>query len=168
MLFRGYIPFLFEIAGDKIEELERELTEANDLARRYRDIYLSQKGQTPRQTPAGEAPPGGGDYQKEQTKVTEDELDDDEAVFKRHVYRLAETRSMLTTSPIRIQDIIRKNEVFNVPVNYKYNNHNNIIWNNCLTPIMIPILIHFTISYAVTISLVRSPGPSVILCVHYQ
>lgn len=44
-------------------------------------------------------------------QVTEDGLDDDEAVFKRHVARLAETKSMKLTAPIRVQDVIRKNEV---------------------------------------------------------
>ena len=44
-------------------------------------------------------------------KVTEDELDDDQALFKRHVAKIAEMKAMHTTSPIRIEDIIRKSEV---------------------------------------------------------
>ena len=50
--------------------------------------------------------------QEKQVKVTEDDLDDDEARVKRHLARIRETKAMLTTSTnIRVVDIIRKNEV---------------------------------------------------------
>ena len=49
---------------------------------------------------------------KTKVKVTEDDLDDDEARIKRHLARIRETKAMLTTScNIRVVDIIRKNEV---------------------------------------------------------
>lgn len=44
-------------------------------------------------------------------KVTEKDLDDDEAMFKRHVEMIAETGAMKTTSPIRVADVVRKSEV---------------------------------------------------------
>ena len=53
----------------------------------------------------------GGGGEKKGEKVTEDELDDDQALFKRHVAKIAEMKAMHTTSPIRIEDIIRKSEV---------------------------------------------------------
>ena len=53
-----------------------------------------------------------GNTQEKQVKVTEDDLDDDEARVKRHLARIRETKAMLTTSTnIRVVDIIRKNEV---------------------------------------------------------
>ena len=53
-----------------------------------------------------------GNMQEKQVKVTEDDLDDDEARVKRHLARIRETKAMLTTSTnIRVVDIIRKNEV---------------------------------------------------------
>ena len=44
-------------------------------------------------------------------RVTDQDLDDDEAVYKRHVLRVIDTKSMRDTAPIRVSDIIRKNEV---------------------------------------------------------
>lgn len=43
-------------------------------------------------------------------KVTEDDLHDDKALFEKHIARVVETSSMITTSPIRIEDIVRKNQ----------------------------------------------------------
>ncbi len=109
--------FVF-IAEDIIEKLETELAQANDLAKRYRDRYVQEKMHTPRHSSAATVhapppppPPVSEPGEDKPAKVTEDDLDDDEAIFKRHVARLAETKSMGTTTPIRIQDIIRKNEV---------------------------------------------------------
>ncbi len=63
----------------------------------------------------GAASNGAGEPGKEgsgrKEKVTEDDLDDDEAIFKRHVAKISEMKAMNTTSPIRIEDIIRKSEV---------------------------------------------------------
>ena len=43
--------------------------------------------------------------------ITDTDLQDDEALFKRHVEMIAESKAMRTTSPIRIPDVIRKSEV---------------------------------------------------------
>ena len=51
-------------------------------------------------------------------QVTEKDLDDDEALFKRHVEMIAESKAMRTTSPIRVTDVIRKSEVSNVSCDY--------------------------------------------------
>ena len=52
-----------------------------------------------------------GNSSSRREKVTEDDLDDDEAIFKRHIAKISEMKAMNTTSPIRIEDIIRKSEV---------------------------------------------------------
>ena len=49
--------------------------------------------------------------EKKKVRVTDQDLDDDEAVYKRHVLRVIDTKSMRDTAPIRVSDIIRKNEV---------------------------------------------------------
>lgn len=150
-------------AEDRINELENELDESRSLARRYHDMYLSEKEKggknsdmqspgsarhapksSPRQpdgskmgkskdeskdgskkkglskqtaTPRDqkkEAPENQPESDKntkqDNEKVTEEHLEDDEALFKRHIARIADTKSMRVTSPIRVQDVIRKNE----------------------------------------------------------
>ena len=99
-------------AEAKINQLEEEMTHVKDVAKRYRDVYVnSNKGSAPESlcgTESGHVKSEADDRSK---KIMTEELDDDEALFKRHVVRLAETKSMKTTAPIRVQDIIRKNDV---------------------------------------------------------
>lgn len=48
---------------------------------------------------------------KKNDQVTEEDLEDDQALYKRHVARLVDLKSVVTTSPIRVTDVIRKSEV---------------------------------------------------------
>lgn len=95
-------------AKNRISELEAELRETRNLANRYRDMTLRGKE---RQPPKSSADAGDEEGADEGCKVTDRDLDDDEAVYKRHVLRIVDTKSMKSTAPIRVQDVIRKNEV---------------------------------------------------------
>ena len=95
------------LAKNRISELERELRDTRNLANRYRDMSLRGKEKKqPRQQQ------GDGDVNDEEEgrKITDRDLDDDEAVYKRHVLRVVDMKSMRNTAPIRVQDVIRKNE----------------------------------------------------------
>ena len=95
------------LAKNRISELERELRDTRNLANRYRDMSLRGKEKKqPRQQQ------GDGDVNDEEEgrKITDRDLDDDEAVYKRHVLRVVDMKSMRSTAPIRVQDVIRKNE----------------------------------------------------------
>ena len=97
------------LAKNRISELERELRDTRNLANRYRDMSLRGKEKKqPRQQQ------GDGDVNddEEGRKITDRDLDDDEAVYKRHVLRVVDMKSMRNTAPIRVQDVIRKNEAF--------------------------------------------------------
>ena len=97
------------LAKNRISELERELRDTRNLANRYRDMSLRGKEKKqPRQQQ------GDGDVNDEEEgrKITDRDLDDDEAVYKRHVLRVVDMKSMRNTAPIRVQDVIRKNEAF--------------------------------------------------------
>ena len=94
------------LAKNRISELERELQDTRNLANRYRDMSLRGKEKKqPRQQQ------GDGDVNDEEEgrKITDRDLDDDEAVYKRHVLRVVDMKSMRNTAPIRVQDVIRKN-----------------------------------------------------------
>ena len=87
-----------------------QLSDANRLAQRYRDMYLTEKG--------GKSADGDRVSHKSVysgndnvSHVSDADLQDDEALFKRRVAKLASMKSMITTTPIRLEDIIRKNEV---------------------------------------------------------
>ena len=105
---------------------------SQELAKRHRDSYLSAVGSsrggstrassasqpsTGQHTGIRRAKTSSGKLEnyRGEDRITEEDLDDDEAVFKRHVARLADTRTMITTSPIRVQDVVKKSEV-QVPV----------------------------------------------------
>ena len=101
------IPPSIFAAKNRISELEAELRETRNLANRYRDMSLRGKDrQQVRQSSEGE-----DEEADDSRKVTERDLDDDEAVYKRHVMRVVDLKSMKNTAPIRVQDVIRKNEV---------------------------------------------------------
>ena len=119
----------------RVKELEHQLEESQDLCRRYRDMYLKARGGTDGDNAAIESDrsvsnnskdndskhgsqDGSRGNSKERSprgqskdKVTEDDLDDDEALYKRHIARLADSKSVKTTAPIRVTDVIRKSEV---------------------------------------------------------
>lgn len=102
------------LAEDKSKRLEAKLEEVDDLAKRYHDMYLNERNKTPRSAVTSlkqedEAASETGGVKKKE--VTDADLDDDKALYKRHIERIADTKSMITTSPIRVQDIIKKNEV---------------------------------------------------------
>ena len=100
------LPSIFA-AKNRISELEAELRETRNLANRYRDMSLRGKDrQQVRQSSEVE-----DEEADDSRKVTERDLDDDEAVYKRHVMRVVDLKSMKNTAPIRVQDVIRKNEV---------------------------------------------------------
>ena len=94
-----------------MEKLEAALAEATQLAKRYRRLYLDEK--SARRAARAPSPELDSDRSRDtdSSRLTEEDLEDDEALFKRHVARLADTKSMLATTPIRVQDVIRKNEV---------------------------------------------------------
>ena len=127
---------LYFAAESRVKNLESELEESQALTRRYRDMYVIERdrarpqtstrrgeNKTPRDETGSNKDAGGGkdsrsiarskqeDDGGKKEKVTEDDLDDDEAMFKRHIAKIAEMKAMHTTSPIRIEDIIRKSEV---------------------------------------------------------
>ena len=118
--------FVVSSANDRIKELEQRLTEAEKIAKRYHDMYVKEKEQqsqrnkssqsqsTPAATDESEPTDQADDQlnnNDDRKWLTDADLDDDEAVYKRHVLRMVDTKSMKDTAPIRVQDIIRKNEV---------------------------------------------------------
>ena len=115
MLFINVKVFLFP-AEEKVKHLQGDLDESQDLTRRYRDMYLTEKDKSNGQN-SGRGSTGSGkdsqqsDKNSENGELNDDDLDDDVGLYKRHVSKLAESGKMITTSPIRIADIIRKNEV---------------------------------------------------------
>ena len=155
MLKKCYRAFKFYSAEERNKQLEEELTESQDLARRYHDLCMSEKeksggtsersvtssrsggsqsagklsergrpasksqnrdsgGNRPKSTGTkSNGSKNGTSQRKGQSKVKdlEDDLDDDEAKFKRHVARLIDSKSVRTTAPVRVEDIIRKNQV---------------------------------------------------------
>ena len=113
-------------ANDRIKELEQRLTEAEKIAKRYHDMYVKEKEQQSQRNKSSQSQskPAATDESEptdqandqlnnndDRKWLTDADLDDDEAVYKRHVLRMVDTKSMKDTAPIRVQDIIRKNEV---------------------------------------------------------
>ena len=94
-----------------MEKLEAALAEATQLAKRYRRLYLDEKSARRAARAPSPEPDSDRSRDTDSSRLTEEDLEDDEALFKRHVARLADTKSMLATTPIRVQDVIRKNEV---------------------------------------------------------
>ena len=118
--------FVVSSANDRIKELEQRLTEAEKIAKRYHDMYVKEKEQQSQRNKSSQSqskpaatdesePTDQADDQlnnnDDRKWLTDADLDDDEAVYKRHVLRMVDTKSMKDTAPIRVQDIIRKNEV---------------------------------------------------------
>ncbi|KAI0220496.1 hypothetical protein LSAT2_027990 [Lamellibrachia satsuma] len=116
-------------ADTRKQHLEMELDKTKNIAQRYRRLYLEAKEKTQTlsmkvqrlqnsdsemETTVEDSSFESEKYDAEaktKVKVTEDDLDDDEARIKRHLARIRETKAMLTTScNIRVVDIIRKNE----------------------------------------------------------
>ena len=118
--------FVVSSANDRIKELEQRLTEAEKIAKRYHDMYVKEKEQQSQRNKSSQSQskPAATDESEptdqandqlnnndDRKWLTDADLDDDEAVYKRHVLRMVDTKSMKDTAPIRVQDIIRKNEV---------------------------------------------------------
>ena len=98
------------------------MSESRSIAKRYHDMYVKEKEQQAKQNKSKpktggkgkEAASREGEQDKENkssARVTDADLDDDEAVYKRHVLRVIDTKTMKNTAPIRVQDIMRKSEV---------------------------------------------------------
>ena len=52
------------------------------------------------------------DQKENEGESVDKDLDDDRAIFKRHIVRIAESHAMkITPSPIRVVDVVRKSEV---------------------------------------------------------
>ena len=126
---------LFQLANNKMHDLQAELDETLDISRRYRRLYRDEKEhnqtlpvnvQHPqsrgsqraasarhiRSQPVKDDGTGdsGANPHERLARVAEDDRDDDEACVKRHVARIRESKPVRSCT-IRVEDIIRKNEV---------------------------------------------------------
>jgi hypothetical protein len=105
---------------EKNSEKERCKSRAGKEESGKKDEEEPKKAEKTKGKPAPEPKPAEEPPQRARTApassqrgehVTDADLQDDEALFKRHVEMIAETKSMRTTTPIRIPDVIRKSEV---------------------------------------------------------
>ncbi|ELT90162.1 hypothetical protein CAPTEDRAFT_227759 [Capitella teleta] len=105
---------------EKEKATERERTKSRpNTAKPSNQESKKDEGENKKPLPRSKSAKGASEEKEVETPqraktanghVTEDDLQDDEAVFKRHVEMIAETRAMKATSPIRITDIVRKSE----------------------------------------------------------
>ena len=96
-------------AGKKIQELQFELERTQRVAVKYKNLYESQLGQN-----NTEVKDQNGNEEKQENidpLYFEVEEDDEESVLKAYNKRLATHRKQKSSSPLKLFDILRKNEV---------------------------------------------------------
>ena len=117
-----------------MHDLQAELDETLNISRRYRRLYREAKEQNQtapvnvqlqqttrdskrissarhtRSQPIKDVGISAASPHERLARVAEDDLDDDEARVMRHVARIRESKGVRSCS-IRVEDIIRKNEV---------------------------------------------------------
>ena len=120
-------------AEQKVKTLQSELEKVDAVAARYKSLYIGEKSSSPRTTKSSDSrkqsatkkknsenerkSESESDSKKSNEKIRKGKLpsdcldDDEDTLFKRHVARIVETSSMVTTSPLKVEDIVRKNQV---------------------------------------------------------